>query len=210
MLELYRRGRWADSSCADRLQPIFWYSLVALVTFSVVMFCLTYWLAKRHPYNPPPSELPESPIDRRDKALVYKVIGAMISFLFVSAAVVATLSPNLTETWLGNTAARETGCHRLTAYSHSFDFITARQDFRYHPRDKSQPASYTIAIRQNGNKMELHFKVDDKDDIQRLYKLTPYLMQSLLNWINLKGYPVSPEMSEILSQDKTAHPTIPR
>lgn len=200
MLELYRRGNWADLTCADRLQPIFWYSLIALVAFSVVMFCMTYWLPQYHPYNPPPSEFAENGISKRDKVLIYKVVGALVLFFFVSVAVVATLSPNLTETWLGNTRAQETGCHRLTAYSHSFDFITARKDFRYYPRDKSKPPAYKITIRQNGNKMELYFSIDDDETIRRLYKLTPYLMEKLLNWISLNGYSIPPELNELSGQ----------
>ncbi len=200
MLELYRRGNWADLTCADRLQPIFWYSLIALFVFFVVMFCVTYWLPQYHPYNPPSSEFAEDGISKSDKALIFKVIGALVLFLFVSVAGVAMLSPNLTETWLGNTRAQETGCHRLTAYSHSFDFINARKDFRYYPRNKSKPPAYKITIRQNGNKMELYFSIDDEVTIRRLYKMTPYLMENLLKWINLNGFSIPPELNGLSGQ----------
>lgn len=53
----------------------------------------------------PPSELAEDGISKRNKVLIYKVVGALVLFFFVSVAVVITLSPNLTETWLGNTRA---------------------------------------------------------------------------------------------------------
>lgn len=190
MLELYRSGRWADLPCADRLQPIFWYSLALFLVGTIVFF----YLVKLKGGEQPPNASSQDEVASEQAALVIKVIIGMAAFCILALALIATLSPNLTETWIGNTEARETGCHRLTPYSHSFDFTTARKDFRYFSSGKGSSGSYDISIRQNGKKLVLHFSPDDKKTIQRLYELTPYLMDEFYRWIELEGLPVPPEL----------------
>jgi len=48
--------------------------------------------------------------------------------------------------------------------------------------------------------MELYFSIDDDETRRRLYKLTPYLMEKLLNWISLNGYSIPPELNELSGQ----------